>query len=58
MTDDENDDAADIELAEAMRTAATAARKLYNEFLHAGFTETQSLQLVRSWIHGTAGGHA
>ncbi len=52
----EHDDADAIELAEGLRSAAKAAREMFNAFLHEGFSETQALQLVRSWIHATAGG--
>jgi hypothetical protein len=56
MSDDKFDDADAIELAESLRTAAAATRQMFNAFLHEGFTETQALQLVRSWLHATAGG--
>lgn len=56
MTDHEHDDADAIELAEGLRTAAHATRLMFNAFLHEGFSETQALALVRSWLHATAGG--
>jgi hypothetical protein len=45
-----------IEFAEGLRTAANATRQMFNAFLAEGFTESQAMQLVRSWLHATAGG--
>jgi hypothetical protein len=54
--DREHDDADAIALSDAIRTAASATREGYNAFLAEGFTETQALQLVRTWLHATLGG--
>jgi hypothetical protein len=54
--DREHDDADAIALAEGLRTAAAATRQMFNAFLSEGFTEAQAMQLVRSWLHATAGG--
>lgn len=56
MTD--ADDADEIELVDSMRSIAHAARTMYNSLLAEGFNPTEALTLVRSWIHGMAGGHA
>jgi hypothetical protein len=57
MTDDrEHDDADAIAMAEGIRTAAGAARQLFNAYMAEGFTETQALALTRSWVHAAAGG--
>ncbi len=56
MNDYDEDESAAIELAEGLRSAASATRQMFNAFLHEGFSETQALQLVRSWLHATAGG--
>lgn len=39
-----------------MREVAVTARAMFNAFLAEGFTGTEALALVRSWIHSTAGG--
>lgn len=45
-----------VELAKGLRDAAAAARMMYDGLREEGFTEAQSLELVKSWLHGSAGG--
>jgi hypothetical protein len=50
MSEHERDDATAIELAEQARLGAQAARAMFNAYLSEGFTEAQSLSLVRANI--------